>query len=85
MRSQFGPEKIELLHDRPDQAHIALAGTIEQQAFFGEASHIYVRLPSDRRIICHRPHGRSDGNTVFASGDPCWVVLDEDDVRLLRG
>lgn len=79
------PEKIELLRDQPEQARIALAGTIDQQAFFGEASHIYVRLASDRRIVCHRPHGRSNGKAVFDAGDPCWVVLDEDDVRLLRG
>ncbi|MEM7045250.1 MAG: ABC transporter ATP-binding protein [Pseudomonadota bacterium] len=79
------PEKIELLHDRPDGARIALSGIVDQHAFFGEASHIYVRLPSDRRIVCHRPHGRGDGEAVFEAGDPCWIVMDENDVRLLRG
>ena len=81
------PEKIEaaLSRDRPDNAPVALAGTIDQRAFFGEASHIYVRLPSDRRVVCHRPHGRGDGEALFEAGDPCWIVLNEDDLRLLRG
>ncbi|MGI9420150.1 MAG: ABC transporter ATP-binding protein [Geminicoccaceae bacterium] len=79
------PEKIEITRDRPDGAPIALPGTIDQQAFFGEASHIYVRLNSDRRIVCHRPHGRGDGKDTLAPGDPCWVVLDAKDLRLLRG
>ena len=78
------PEKLDILRDRPEDAPIALAGTIDQQAFFGEASHIYVRLNSDRQVVCHRPHGRRGGQTTFAVGDPCWVVLDRDDIRLLR-
>jgi spermidine/putrescine transport system ATP-binding protein/putrescine transport system ATP-binding protein len=79
------PEKIDLLRKRPEGPQIALSGTVDQQAFFGDASHIYVRLPSDRRIVCHRAHRRGQGGETFSPGDPCWAVLDEDDVRLLRG
>ena len=78
------PEKLEISHDRPEGADVALSGTVDQQAFFGEASHIYVRLSSDRRLVCHRPHGRRDGREVVNVGDPCWVALDADDIRLLR-
>ncbi|MDH3662055.1 MAG: TOBE domain-containing protein [Alphaproteobacteria bacterium] len=79
------PEKIELLRERPERAQIALSGTVDQHAFFGDASHIYIRLNSDRQMICHRPHGRGAGQVAFDVGDPCWVVLDREDVRLLRG
>ncbi|NJO38174.1 MAG: ABC transporter ATP-binding protein [Rhizobiales bacterium] len=78
------PEKIEILHDRPLGSRIALAGTIDQQAFFGEASSVYVRLPSERHIVCHRPHGRGDSADRFLPGRPCWITFDERDVRLLR-
>jgi len=78
------PEKIELLRDRPEQNRIGLSGIIDQHAFFGEASHIYIRLPSNRRIVCHRPHGRGDGEVAFEPGQPCWITLDLADIRLLR-
>ncbi|MEZ5930497.1 MAG: ABC transporter ATP-binding protein [Alphaproteobacteria bacterium] len=78
------PEKIELSSDQPESAGIALAGRIDQQAFFGQASHIYVRLPSDRRIVCHRPHGREDRQTTLTPGAACWLTLDPTDIRLLR-
>jgi spermidine/putrescine ABC transporter ATP-binding subunit len=79
------PEKIELSHKRPEGARYALAGTVDQQAFFGEASSVYVRLPSDRLLICHRPHGRGDGMDRFLPGEACWITFDEGDLRLLRG
>jgi ABC-type Fe3+/spermidine/putrescine transport system ATPase subunit len=78
------PEKIDLSPDQPQTAGIALAGKVDQQAFFGEASHIYVRLPSDRRIVCHRPHGRGEQQTALSPGAPCWLTLDPKDLRLLR-
>lgn len=78
------PEKIDLLDDRPDDGRLAVAGTIGQQAFFGGSSQVYVRLPSDRQVICHRPHGRMADAKTYDIGDPCWIALDQDDLRLLR-
>lgn len=78
------PEKIDLTHEQPDATGIILAGTVDQQAFFGEASHVYVRLTSDRRIVCHRPHGRGDRPSMLNPGDPCWISIDKADLRLLR-
>ncbi len=79
------PEKIDLFREQPQTTGIIRQGTIDQQAFFGEASHVYIRLPSDRQIVCHRPHGRGDHPERLHTGDPCWISIDQVDVRMLRG
>lgn len=79
------PEKIDLSREQPKTTGIALTGTIDQQAFFGEASHVYVRLPSGRRIVCHRPHGRGDRPETLRPGEDCWINIDKADIRVLRG
>jgi spermidine/putrescine ABC transporter ATP-binding subunit len=78
------PEKIELSSEQRQGSGITLAGTVDQQAFFGEASHVYVRLASERRIVCLRPHGRGDRHAMLKPGDRCWVSIDKADLRLLR-
>ena len=78
------PEKIDLFREKPEARGITLAGTVDQHAFFGEASHVYVRLTSDRRIVCLLPHGRGGRQAMLKAGDPCWISIDKADLRLLR-
>jgi spermidine/putrescine ABC transporter ATP-binding subunit len=77
------PEKIRLSATQPVGAAICLAGRIEQLAYFGSSSHVYVRTAAGHSVscTCHHASRRDDPRTT--PGAPCWLSFEPTDGVLL--
>jgi ABC-type Fe3+/spermidine/putrescine transport system ATPase subunit len=77
------PEKIRLSATEPADAAVRLAGRIEQLAYFGGTSHVYVRTAAGHSISCTRHHASRSEDPATVPGAACWLSFDPADGILL--
>jgi ABC-type Fe3+/spermidine/putrescine transport system ATPase subunit len=77
------PEKIRLSLSEPPPGLIRLRGEIEQLAYFGNVSHVYVRTADGGRISCTRHNATRAADAEYAPGLICWLGFDPADSILL--
>jgi spermidine/putrescine ABC transporter ATP-binding subunit len=77
------PEKVRLSRQPPGDGLIAAHGTIDQIAYFGDSSHVYVRTDGGLRITCNRANQSRVEETPLTVGEPCWVSWRPADCILL--
>jgi spermidine/putrescine transport system ATP-binding protein/putrescine transport system ATP-binding protein len=77
------PEKVRLSRQPPRDGLIAAHGTIDQIAYFGDSSHVYVRTDGGLRITCNRANQSRVEETPLTVGEPCWVSWRPADCILL--
>ena len=77
------PEKVSISRERPEGDVIALPGKIEQLAYFGDYSHVYVEAGAGLRITCYRTNRSRREPDSLAVGDSCWVFWHPADCILL--
>ena len=77
------PENVRLSSQPPGDGLIAAHGTIDQIAYFGDSSHVYVRTGGGLRITCNRANRTRVEEAPLAVGEPCWVSWSPADCILL--
>ena len=77
------PEKIRLALAEPSGVLVSIGGTIEQLAYFGNVSHVYVRTADGQRMSCTRHNATRAADADLAPGLGCWLAFDPADSILL--
>jgi spermidine/putrescine transport system ATP-binding protein/putrescine transport system ATP-binding protein len=77
------PEKIRLSLAEPAPGLVRLRGAIEQLAYFGNVSHVYVRTSDGERMSCTRHNATRASDAELAPGLDCWLAFDPADSILL--
>jgi spermidine/putrescine transport system ATP-binding protein/putrescine transport system ATP-binding protein len=77
------PEKIELGRLPDDVGRTKLDGTIEQLAYFGDTSQVYVRTTAGERISCTRHNRTRSADGDLAVGRPVTLSFAPADAILL--
>ena len=77
------PEKLRLLTEQPANAAARLAGQVEQLAYFGDTSQVYVRLGDGERISVTRHNATRSTAAGLSAGQPVWLAFDPADAILL--
>ena len=77
------PEKIRLALSEPTGGLVSLRGKIEQLAYFGNVSHVYVRTADGQRMSCTRHNATRAADAELSPGLDCWLAFDPADSILL--
>jgi ABC-type Fe3+/spermidine/putrescine transport system ATPase subunit len=77
------PEKIRLALSEPADRGLHFAGSIEQLAYFGDTSHVYVRTRSGARVSCTRHNASRQADAELSVGQPVWLSFEAADSILL--
>lgn len=78
------PEKVRLDIDRPPQGRIAIEGTIRQIAYYGNASHVYLRSANGTELEAKITNDSRTSTQGFTNGTTCWFSWDPSDTLVLR-
>ncbi len=77
------PEKLRLFTARPEAQGARLSGLVEQLAYFGDTSQVYVRLGDGERVTVTHHNATRSTAAGLAAGQPVWLGFDPADAILL--
>lgn len=78
------PEKVRLDMEKPSQGRIALQGTVRQMAYYGNASHIYLRTENGADLEAKITNDSRTSTQGMSAGTKCWFSWDPSDTLVLR-
>ena len=79
------PEKVRLRRQGGEANRIGLRGTVNQIAYYGDTSHVFVTLESGRTLSANLRNEARSVTLGIAVGEEVWCSWDPSDVLVLTG
>ncbi|MFK7866818.1 MAG: ABC transporter ATP-binding protein [Alphaproteobacteria bacterium] len=78
------PEKALIFKQRPPQGRIAIKAKVEQLAYYGNESHLYLKTEKGLELQVTVPNASRDRDDDLKMGDECWFTWNPSDTLILR-
>ena len=78
------PEKVKIHRDSAPQGRIALRGRVSEVAYYGDTSHVYLRLESGQTISANLQNEARTSTAAVSVEDDLWCSWDPRDTLVLQ-